>query len=180
MSSPVPILPPSDSLKRWLTAFCDLHELYGRGTTAFAEERWYRQGRGELAQLLLRAQTIGLRPGLVPRKSLRVAAVLDVTLHLADGDRRAMTEDISSAGLCLVTEDAAQVPLDVGLTIRLDDHAAIETRATRVSVVARGNALRIGFRFEGLAPEDTDRLETRVFDCVVATLKVHGGGGLVK
>jgi hypothetical protein len=177
MSPPLPILPPSDGLKRWLTAFCDLHHLYGRGTTAFAEERWYREARQELAQLLLRAQTIGLRPGLVPRKSLRVAAALQVTLHLDDSDRRAVTEDISSAGLCLVTEDADQVPLDVGLTIWLDDHAAIATRATRVSVVPRGNALRIGFRFEGFTPEDTDRVETRVFDCVVAALKVHGGGG---
>jgi hypothetical protein len=171
MSSPPLILPPSDSLKRWLAAFCDLHELYGRGTTAFAEERWYRHARGELAHLLLRAQAVGLRPGLVPRKSLRVAAALEVTLHLVDGDRQAVTEDISSAGLCLVVEDASPIPLEVRLTIRLDDYTAIDARATRVSLVPRGGALRIGFRFEGVAPEETDRIETRVFDCVVATLK---------
>jgi hypothetical protein len=171
--SPAVILPLSETLKRWLAAFCDLHELYRQGTIGYAEKRWYRQARDELAQLLLRAQGVGLRPGQIPRKSLRVAVALEVTVHLVDGDRQAVTEDISSAGLCLVTGNGSDIPPDVRMTVRLDEAIVVAVRSCRVDVVPRGTALRIGFRFEDLSPDDADRIETKVFDIVVGTLKMQ-------
>jgi hypothetical protein len=172
MAAPI-FLPVSESLKQWLDAFFDLHALYQQGTIGFAERNWYRQARDELAQLLLRAQGIGLRPGLIARQSLRVAAAMEVTVRLDDGDLRAVTEDISVAGLSLISESGSPIPPDVRLTIHLDDWTEVTTRARRMNVVTRATGIRIGFHFEEISRDDADLIETKVFDAVVCTLKAQ-------
>jgi hypothetical protein len=177
MAPPV-VAPPSESLERWLNAFCDLHALYQQGTIGFAEKNWYRRARDELAQLLLRAQGIGLRPGLIARRSLRVAAAMEVTVHLDGTELRAVTEDISVAGVSLITESASSIPLDAWLTLHLDDWTAVTVLCRRVNVVPRANGVRIGCRFEEISAEHAEMIETKVFDAVVGTLKAQSSPAL--
>jgi hypothetical protein len=165
------LIPASKALKTWLQTFCNLHERSRREKLSAADESWYRDGRNELAQLILRAQGLSLRPGQIPRRTLRVVTRLELRLRVGDQDLRGSTHDLSSGGFSMVVPTApALLPL-VRFEMRVRDGAPVAGEARPVSSAGCPEGTRLGFAFEGVTPENLERIERMVFDEVVASLK---------
>ena len=60
-------------LADWLRVFRALHEKAKKGELSGTDAEDYRAGCDELSRALIAAQKLGLRPGEVPRRVLRVA-----------------------------------------------------------------------------------------------------------
>ncbi len=157
-------------LAQWLLEFRQLHEKARRGQLSERELQAYRSGRDELARALLAAQRLTLRPGETPRRALRVGRALQVDLDLATSRERAVTIDLSTGGFSCLLAKAPPVGDEVGFSLRLpaSDPLAGRARVTDVKVLP-GN-VRVSFQFVNQADADRDRLETFVFDTVLAQL----------
>ena len=157
-------------LTQWLLEFRQLHEKARRGQLRDRELQVYRDGRDELARALLAAQRLTLRPGEIPRRALRVARAMQVDLDLVTSRERAVTIDISTGGFSCLLAKAPPVGDEVGFSIRLPAADPLAGRA-RVNDArpAPGN-VRVSFQFVGQTDADKERLETFVFDTVLAQL----------
>lgn len=160
------------SLSRWLASFRDLHERARRGSLPEAERAVYRAAREELARALVVAQRLTLKPGETARQSLRVARALQVELELPAGRERTVTIDVSQGGFsCLVAAGVAPGPGDrAAFSLRLPAAAPLTGRARVAHVRPVEGRSRVAFQFLALDPDARERLETFVFDTVLAQL----------
>ena len=158
-------------LREWLLEFRRAHEKARSGQLSEAELKAYRAGRDELARALLAAQRLTLRPGETPRRALRVARALQVDLDLLTSRERAVTIDLSTGGFSCLLAKAPPIGDEVGFALRLPaaDPLAGKARVQDVKVLP-GN-VRVSFQFVGQDEADRERLETFVFDTVLAQLQ---------
>jgi c-di-GMP-binding flagellar brake protein YcgR len=132
----------------------------------------YRVAREELAQALLAAQRLSLRPGETPRMALRVARVLQVDLKWSSGSVRAVTFDLGVGGIAVLLEKELQVGEHVDYTLWLGEGTAIAGSARVVGVRKQSMNARVSFQFEKLRDGDRDRLEIVIFDTVLDQMKI--------
>jgi hypothetical protein len=163
------------NLQLWLSEFCKLHERAYGGSLSPEERTEYLAARNELARAVLKVQRISLRPGQTPRRNLRAAMALPLTLQMPNGKLSTLTQDISSGGFCAILPQAPVAGMVVPFSLRLSRASvAIDGIARLVGIDSGGNGTRAGFAFEGLAAEDVERIELTVFDSVVAQLTAAG------
>ncbi len=163
------------NLQVWLGEFCKLHERAYRGTLSSDERNEYVAARNELARALLKAMRISLQPGQTPRRSLRAALALPVTLQLPGGKISTVTQDISSGGFSAILPVSPVAGLLVPFSLRLTRGAVpIDGQARLAGVDAAGPSNRVGFSFQELPADDVERIELTVFDSVVAQLTSAG------
>lgn len=159
------------SLHEWLLSFRALHEQARAGLLSERDRAAYRAGRDELARALLAAQRLTIRPGEIPRRTLRVARALQVDLDLVTSRERAVTADLSTGGFsCLLTK-APPVGDEVGFSLRMPASEPLAGRARVQDVKVLPGNVRVSFIFLGVTEEERERLETFVFDTVLAQLQ---------
>jgi hypothetical protein len=158
-------------LSEWLLAFRQMHEKARRGELKGREVETYRSGRDELARALLAAQRLSLRPGELPRRALRVARALQVDLDLFTSHERAVTIDISTGGFSCLLAKAPPFGDEVGFSLRLPASEALVGRARVQDVKVLPGNVRVSFSFVNQGEEDKERVETFVFDTVLAQLQ---------
>jgi PilZ domain len=157
-------------LAEWLRAFRALHDRARAGSLPAADAATYRAGRDELARALLAAQHAVAKPGEPPRKQLRASRALQVDVEFARERVRAMTIDISSGGFGVVLGKPPTPGEVARASLRMPGQEPLTGTVRVVDVrVLPGNA-RAAFAFEGLSAADAERLETLVFDTVLAQL----------
>jgi hypothetical protein len=157
-------------LQEWLTQFCKLHQQARDGTLHNSERDRYNAARDELARALLKAQRIALQPSETPRRSLRAALALSISLHLPGGVVQLLTRDISSGGFSMKLANPPPNGTLVPFTLRLPGKESLEGKARLVSSVQAPEGRRASFSFEKLAPDLVEKIELAVFDAVVKQL----------
>ena len=163
------------NLQLWLGEFCKMHERAYRNTLSPQERNEYLAARNELARAVLKVQRIALQPGQSPRKNLRAALALPVTLQLPNGKLSTITQDISSGGFSTILSVAPAAGMVVTFSLRLTRTSdLIEGQARLVGVDQAGNRTRAGFSYQDLPADSVERIELTVFDAVVAQLTSSG------
>lgn len=158
-------------LREWLLEFRRSHERARDGRLGEAELAAYRAGRDELARALLAAQRLTLRPGELPRRALRVARALQVDLDRLTSRERAVTIDLSTGGFSCLLAKAPPAGEEVGFSLRLPGAEPLTGRARVQGVRVLPGNVRVSFQFVGASEADRERLETFVFDTVLAQLQ---------
>ena len=160
------------SLKEWLVRFKGQHELARGGRLPPEALATYRAGRDELARALLGAQAASLKPGEIPRQSLRVARALQADLEWSVDRVRAVTTEISVGGFSAILARTPPTDEEVAVKLRLPGSDPLAARARVVSAAPAPASVRVSFAFVGLSPADRERIEMAVFDAVLENLKI--------
>lgn len=158
-------------LRDWLLDFRRSHEKARSGQLGEAELAAYRAGRDELARALLAAQRLTLRPGETARRALRVARALQLDLDLVTSRERAVTIDLSTGGFSCLLAKAPPIGDEVGFSLRLPAAEPLAGRARVQDVKVLPGNVRVSFQFVKASEQDRERLETFVFDTVLAQLQ---------
>jgi len=159
------------SFADWLRQFRALHEKAKQGTLRGAELTAYRAGREELARAFLVAQRLTLPAGVRPRQALRVPRALQADLAFVDGNLRAMTLDVSTAGFGALLAKPPKVGEELEVTLRIPGGEPLRAAARVVDVKSQVGNARASFQLVGLEEADAERLELLVFDAVLAQLQ---------
>jgi hypothetical protein len=147
-----------------------MHEKARRGALDARDLAVYKAGRDELARALLAAQRLTLKPGETPRQALRVARALQVDLDLLTSRERAITLDLSTGGFACLLAKGPPLGDEVGFSMRMPAADPLVGRARVADKRAHAGNVRAAFQFLNLASDDKERLETFVFDTVLAQL----------
>ncbi len=162
------------TLIEWLNGFAALHRRAKAGELGPEEKAHYVHLRDELAEALLTAQRLNLKPGEMMRRSLRVAQALSVELELPEGRTTALTLDISSGGFSALVSQAPEAGSSIGFTLKLGRTLApVKGRGKVVATVPHKGSVRLGIMFETVAPADRDRLEFVIVDAILRQFGVR-------
>jgi hypothetical protein len=159
-------------LADWIASFRKLHEDHKRGALSAADEGVYLEGREELARALLAAQRLTTRPEEPKRKALRAACALQADVELARGSERVMTLEIGAGGFGAIFAKGPPVGEEVSVSLRVPGGDPLTGRARIVDVKQLPGNARASFAFTRLEDEDRERIETLVFDTVLAHLAI--------
>jgi PilZ domain-containing protein len=157
-------------LAEWLAAFRAQHDRAREGRLAARELAAYQASRDQLARALLAAQHMALRPGQLPRRSLRVARALQADLEGEGYEQRAVTVDFSSCGFAVLLGSAPGCCEEITCTLRLPGQEPVKGQAKVVDVKPLEGATRVAFAFQNLPGPERERLERLVFDTVLEQL----------
>ena len=157
-------------LGEWLASFREMHEKARRRQLSAADLAIYRTGRDELARALLAAQRLTLKPGETPRQALRVARALQVDIDMLTSRERAITIDVSTGGFSCLLAKAPPLGEEVSVTLRIPASEPLAGRARIADAKPQAGNVRLAFQFTGLSEDERERLETFVFDTVLAQL----------
>jgi len=165
----------SDStLIEWMTEFATLHRRAKAGELSLEEKGNYVRLRDELAEALLTAQRLNLKPGEMMRRSLRVAQALPVELELPEWRASALTLDLSSGGFSALVSQAPEAGSSIGFTLKLGRTLApVKGRGKVVATVPHKGSVRLGIMFEHVAPPDRERLEFIIVDAILRQFGVR-------
>jgi hypothetical protein len=158
------------SLAEWLRTFRNLHEQAKKKALSPRELETYLAGRDELARALLAAQHVALQPGVKSRRALRVSRALQADLEFHDGNVRAMTLDVSAGGFAALLAAPPKAGERCKVSLRIPGGEVLRCEARVVEVKKLPGNARAAFEFVALSTEDLERVETFVFDAVLAQL----------
>jgi hypothetical protein len=163
-----------NSLVEWLTQFSAVHKRAKAGELSPPDKAAYVRLRDELAEALLTAQRLNLKPGEMMRRSLRVAQALSVELELPEGRASALTLDISSGGFSALVSQAPEAGSSIGFTLKMGRALApVKGRGKVVAVVPHKGSVRLGVMFEDVAAPDRERLEFVIVDAILRQFGVR-------
>jgi hypothetical protein len=159
-------------LQAWMVNFKSLHQRAKDGALDARELERYQAAREELAQALLGAQRIEVRPGETARGSLRVAKAMQIDLAVPGGRQRAMTLDLSSTSL------SAMLGIGLGVGERFDavlkmpaGAPPLECQVEVISSKRQGGTYRVAFNFVRLPPADIERIGFVIYDAAIDTFQ---------
>jgi hypothetical protein len=153
----------------WMAQFAVAHEANKKGTLSTSAKAQYLQLREELARSLAGAQRLAVPEGQPARRFFRVAQMLPVEVASL---YRTMTRDISVAGFSAVVPGSLRESEIVSYALTVQKGAdPITGRAKVVSALRNGNQTKCSFALESISETDAERLETALFDAVVARYK---------
>jgi hypothetical protein len=158
------------SLADWLRAFRALHEKAKKGELSGTQAEEYRAGCDELSRALIAAQRLTLRPGEVPRRALRVALALQVTLETKVSSVRGMTNDVSVAGFSVLLGKAPAPQEELTATLRIPGAEPLVAAVVPGDVKPQPGSVRAAFLFQRLPDPARQRLEVLVIDTALSQL----------
>ena len=158
-------------LADWLAEFRKLHAEARAGKLDAKALVRYSQDREVLMKALLIAQRLAVKPGKMPRQTLRVGAELPVELVIGDRREAVTTLDLGLGGFAAMMPKAPKVldRFSFVMTLRSSTGAA-KGRVRVVNTQRKGKPFRVAFAFDELSPEDIDRIGLEVFDAALSTI----------
>ncbi len=156
---------PSD----WMKAFRAAHERAKSGGLNDDERGRYMAMREELARSLVGAQRLAVPEGEPARRHFRVAQALALEL---DNVSRTLTKDVSRSGFSAMVPNSMKEGQRVSFKLTLGrEQEPVTGHANIVSAPKMGAMVRASFAIESLPEQEGDRLETALFDAVLARFK---------
>ena len=156
------------SLGEWVVALRELHHQARQGKLSPEDLRRYHEERETLARAILAAQRLRAAPGAKGRQALRVARELLVDLHLDRGPAQFKTVDLGVGGFAVLMAVAPRVGHRLQFSLELEPGQAIGGHVRVVNLQRKGKLYRVAFRFDGLPPEEVERVGLLVFDVALA------------
>lgn len=145
-----------------------LHLRAGKGELDLSGQGEYDRDRDELAQALMTAQNLTVKPGERPRQALRVAKAVQLTLDLPRASLKTMTTEISARSFSALVPEPPEPGRPVPFSLRMPGGEALTGTAIPVDVKRQAHSSRVGFSLKDLSVRDLLRLETLVFDEVLS------------
>ena len=159
-------------LQEWVETFRALHLRAKEGKLDQRDLERYYGAREELAQALLAAQRVQLKPGEMARTTLRVPRAMQVDVAMTAGKQRAMTLDLSVSGFSAMLGIGPPVGERNEITFKMPSGGEPLTCEVRVTGIKRqGGSYRVSFDFIKLPEAEQDRLGYLVFDTALDSLK---------
>jgi PilZ domain len=160
------------TLQDWMQNFRGLHERAKNGQLEERDLERYHEAREELAQALVGAQKITLKPGELARQVLRVPKAMQVDIGVPGGRQRAMTLDISATGFSAMLGVGPPVGERHQVALKMPQGAPpIEGEAIVMGQKRQGGTHRVSYELKNLVPEESERLLFLVFDAALDALK---------
>jgi hypothetical protein len=159
-------------LQDWVENFRGIHNRAREGKLDERELGRYHEAREELAQALVGAQKISLRPGESARNALRVPKAMQVDISVPGGKQRAMTLDISGNGFSAMLGIGLPVGERHDVVLKMPGGATpLEAQATVAGTKRQGGTYRVSYEFVKLSSAQSDQLMFLVFDAALEALK---------
>jgi hypothetical protein len=159
-------------LQDWVENFRGLHSRARDGKLDERELQRYHEAREELAQALVGAQKIALKPGEHARDALRVPRAMQVDISVPGGKHRAMTLDVSANGFSAMLGIGLPLGERHDVVLKMPGGATpIEAQAAVVGTKRQGGTYRVSYEFARLIPEQSEQLMYLVFDSALDALK---------
>ncbi len=153
----------------WMNAFRVAHERSKMGGLNSSEKEKYVGMREELARSLVAAQRLTVPEGAPARRFFRVSQAFALEL---DNVSRTLTKDISRSGFSAMVPSSFKEGQRVSFKLTLGrEQDPVTGQATIVAAPKVGAMVRASFSLETLAETEADRLETALFDAVLARFK---------
>jgi hypothetical protein len=156
-------------LADWLRVFRALHEKAKKDELSGTDAEDYRAGCDELSRALIAAQKLTLKPGEVPRRTLRVARALQVTLETKVSSVRTTTVDISVAGFSVLLAKPP-APEEHSASLRIPGAEPLVVPVLPGEVKLQAGNVRAAFLFQRLGEPARQRLEVLVIDTALSQL----------
>lgn len=157
-------------LADWLRVFRTLHEKAKKGELTGTDADDYVAGCDELARALIAAQKLSLRPGEVPRHTLRVARALQVTLETKISSVRATTIELSVAGFSVLLGKPPPPGEEQTATLRVPGADPIVATVIPGELKPQPGSIRAAFLFQKLPDPVKRRMEVLVIDTALSQL----------
>lgn len=158
------------SFSDWIRQFRLLHAEAKNGTLSPADLQDYRTACDEFARALISAQKLPLRPGDVPRHTLRVARAVQVDLESPLTQLRVTTLDLGVGGFSATLPKPPRIGDEFACKLKLPLGDPLETTVTAAEVRQQPGSARISFTFGRLSDETKGRIETVVIDTALSQL----------
>jgi hypothetical protein len=158
------------SFSDWIRQFRQLHTEAKKGTLTPEDLQDYRTACDEFARALITAQRLPLRPGDVPRHTLRVARALQVDLESPVTQLRVTTVDVGVVGFSAILPKPPRIGDEFACRLKLPDGDPIETTVTTAEVKPQPGSARISFTFPKLSDASRGRIETIVIDTALSQI----------
>ena len=94
----------------------------------------YLKGRRDLCGILLMAQRLGIEPGAVPRRALRVARAYQIEFGFPSGPETLTTFDFSTSGLSVLVAESPPTGTSLWMRLKIDSGADIVGRCQVVKI----------------------------------------------
>jgi hypothetical protein len=151
------------SFSDWIRQFRQLHTEAKKGTLTPEDLQDYRTACDEFARALITAQRLPLRPGDVPRHTLRVARALQVDLESPVTQLRVTTVDVGVVGFSAILPKPPKIGDEFACRLKLPDGDPIEVKP-------QPGSARISFTFPKLSDASRGRIETIVIDTALSQI----------
>lgn len=152
----------------WMARFKVTHQKAKAGQLSESEHKAYLDMREELARSLVAAQSLVVPEGAPARRHFRVAQLYAIELA---NTYKTMTKAVSRAGFSAVLPSQMKVGEEVSFTMALGrDGEPLTGKAKVVGATKQGGWL-ISFSIEVMSEPNAERLETALFDAVLARFK---------
>jgi hypothetical protein len=158
----------SNALTDWLRAFQLLHERAKARSLTEEEAGTYGRSRDELAEAMLLAQQLNLKPGEAMRKTIRISKACPAELVMPWGRVSAVTLDLSTGGFSTLVSDAPESGSELQFKLRLS--RTLDPVVGTAKVVGRvplKGSVRLGLMFEQVPAGDRERLEFVILDAIL-------------
>jgi hypothetical protein len=156
------------SFSDWIRQFRLLHAEAKKGTLTPADLQDYRTACDEFARALISAQRLPLKPGDVPRHTLRVARAVQVELDSPLTQLRVTTIDLGVGGFSATLPKPPRIGDEFACKLKLPGGDPLETTVTAAEVKPQPGSARISFTFARLSDETKGRIETVVIDTALS------------
>ena len=158
------------SFSDWIRQFRLLHAEAKKGALSPEDLQDYRTACDEFARALMAAQRLTLKPGEVPRHTLRVARAVQVELESPVTQLRVTTIDLGVGGFSAILPKPPRVGDEYSCKLKLPGGDPLETIATTAEVRPQPGSARISFTFGKLSDETKGRIETVVIDTALSQI----------
>ncbi len=153
---------------QWIAAFRVTHEKAKANQLTDDQRKTYLAMREELARSLVSAQALKVPEGENSRKYFRVAQMYKLEI---DRTYQTMTKEISRAGFSAMMPKELKVGQRVGFSITLKRDVDPVSGEAKVVAAQKVGQWRVDFSIDLMNEPNTERLESALFDAVLARFK---------
>jgi hypothetical protein len=158
------------SFSDWIRQFRALHAEAVKGSLTPAELETYRSACDEFARALMGAQRIALKPGEVPRQTLRIARAVQVELESPLIQARVSTIDLGVGGFSATLAKAPKIGDEMDCKMKLPGGDPVETTVHVIELKPAPGSVRVSFSFKKLGDASKARLEALVIESALAQI----------
>jgi hypothetical protein len=158
------------SFSDWIRQFRALHAEAVKGSLSQGELETYRSACDEFARALMGAQRVTLKPGEVPRHTLRIARAVQVGLESPVTQLRVSTIDLGVGGFSATLAKAPKIGEELACTMKLPGGDPLETAVVVLDVKPSAGSVRVSFGFKKLGDESKERIGALVIETALSQI----------
>lgn len=153
----------------WMTGFRATHEKAKAKQLSENQYKSYLEMREELARSLVAAQSLTVPEGQSSRRYFRVAQMLKIEIA---STYQTMTRHVSRSGFSVTLATQFKVGEEISFSLTLTREGdPVTGKAKVVSAVKQGGGWLTSFSIEVISEANSERLESALFDAVLARFK---------